>query len=343
MIAMQIPPPGITGPVNIPAGQWLFEDVNAAGVLAHSQGGVVARTIPPEQWPNLRGTEQQERVLLIRPGGFGDLMFLTPLAAEIKRRWPGCRVDIACAPAFASIVPALCHVDGCIEYPFQVDVLDQYTGHVWLENVIENNPRAADLHAVDVLAERAGLEIAGSKAVELTLNHIPPSTPRLAIQWTSSARCRSWPHQHNLDVAKHFHAEGWEVVFFGRPGEVKIAEEERIVNGSTRGWDMMESLRQLSRSTVLLGPDSALVHAAGAMGMPAVAIYGTFPAALRTIHHPSVVPLTGKAPCAPCFHHQRGALQWPALCPAPHGSNWCEALANVSPEDAIQAIEKLTP
>ncbi len=102
---------------------------------------------------------------------------------------------------------------------------------------------------------------------------------------------------------------------------------------------LRESAAILATCDAFLGPDSGLVHVAGALGIPTVALYAAFPARLRTAYAPSVASLSGALPCAPCFHHS-GQRVFPAQGPCER-SRECDALASISPAEIVAAVEAL--
>ncbi len=108
---------------------------------------------------------------------------------------------------------------------------------------------------------------------------------------------------------------GPRLVLLGGPGDQEAAAEvQRAGTGRFLNLAGKTTLRQalavLGNLKVLITNDSGLMHAAGALGVPVVAIFGsTDPAATRPftsratlIHHP--------LPCSPCL---RAYLQ-PGLC-----------------------------
>ena len=93
----------------------------------------------------------------------------------------------------------------------------------------------------------------------------------------------------------------------------------------------------LADCDAVIAPDSALCHVAGALGLPTVALYGPFPSALRTDNAPSISAIDGKAPCAPCFWHDRESV-WPQdkLCAR---TGRCEALAGIAPRQIMKRLK----
>jgi hypothetical protein len=113
-------------------------------------GGGTTRLYPSENY-------NERKILIMRAGGFGDLVLLTPVLREIKRLWPTCILQVSTMPHYASVLAGLSYVDEVLPYPLPYD--DAYgTGpKVYLENAIERNPRAKTLHMTELFAEIAGI------------------------------------------------------------------------------------------------------------------------------------------------------------------------------------------
>ena len=76
----------------------------------------------------------------------------------------------------------------------------------------------------------------------------------------------------------------------------------------------------------MICPDSYLMHLAGSLQIPTVALFTTVPARLRTSRYHSVLALESDEPCSPCLvvryqtcpkgHSECVAMHSPVLAPA---------------------------
>jgi ADP-heptose:LPS heptosyltransferase len=96
-------------------------------------------------------------------------------------------------------------------------------------------------------------------------------------------------------------------------------------------------------SDCVLAPDSSLTHIAGALEVPAVALYGPFPWQIRTAYCETTRALTRQEgfPCAPCHHHATIQKQFPDNCPT-KAKGFCGVLDAIPPDQIIKAIEEQT-
>lgn len=339
-------------PLGVLPGRYLAEDVNAGEMLASGWCKVLGcggSALPAGSVRAFSASESwnERKILFVRPGGFGDLMFLTPTFRELRRRWPKAHIAVA---SFDRYRPVLHGLDlNFANYPVPVDVWNTFDAHVWLENIIEGNPEAQQFHAVDVIAKRTGVEFEDRTMqyvvtdvergyVEKEFPRWPDRRKRVGIQMTASGRCRAYPFMH--DLSKRLWLDGCEVFLFGRPGELATNEPEGIVNVMIRGKSFRESCAILETCDAVVAPDSALAHVAGALNIPCVALYGPFPWRLRTAFAPETFALQGVCPVSPCFHHARpGVGPFPIQGPCSKTGK-CEALAAISVDRIIREVEK---
>lgn len=333
-------------PLGIIPGQYLAEDVNAGEMLSVGWCKVLGPGLPFESF-SAKEDYNGARIIFVRPGGFGDLLFLTPAFAEIKRRWPGAQIHVACYDRYRPVLEHNPDVAGFVRYPVSVEDWASFNGHVWLENLIENNPDARVLHAVDLVALWLGLEFDDKamrycltdqerKSAEIEFPRVLDTRLRVGVQMTASGGCRVYPHMHDL-ARRLWRDSGHEVFLFASPGDIKSDEPAGIVNLSARGKTFRQSCAILSTCDVVVAPDSALAHVAGALNIPCVALYGPFPWKLRTAYAPKTFALQGMCPISPCFHHRPGVFPAEGPCVA---TGRCEALAAIPVDRVLREVEK---
>lgn len=96
------------------------------------------------------------------------------------------------------------------------------------------------------------------------------------------------------------------------------------------------------RASIVIGPDSMMVHVAGSLEIPCVGLWGTCNPANRVKYYKNHFPIWKKEVCAfsPCFAY---ANVFPRYCPPRKDRNICECLAAISPSDVIDQIKKVIP
>jgi len=348
-IAVFPQPTPIMGAV-FPPGEYLSEDRNAGEFLANDICSLkeAGASFAPKPFDPARDWNGR-RLLFVRPGGFGDLLFLTPVFAELKRRWPGLAIDVAC---FARYTPALQgnpDIARLIPYPVSLPAWSGYDAHFWLQNIIEGNPKSHELHVIDLLAEKVGLPISDKEMkyhadprefASAAAAYPRQGKPRVGIQVAASTPVRSYPPRLIGSLCGELLKRGWEVFLFGAPNQLKTDLPVTNLTQRTPPVAFRESAAILATCDVCVAPDSALIHLAGALHIPAVALYGSFSWKLRTAYAPQTVALSGSLRCAPCFHHPIGTRLFPENGPCQR-SGECDALAAIDPLRIAAKVESL--
>ena len=316
--------------------RYVVEDPTLAHFLNLGIAGDVGRIDLPSE---------TGRVLISRTGGFGDLLFCTPLIRALQAR--GLDVSFSCVPTYRDALGGVA-VD-FVPYPLTMSALASYGRVIWLEGVIEF---AADpsRHAVDLIAEAAGEELTQGKHcsyqvapadAEWAAEKYPRTagTRRIGVQLAASAPSRTYPKELMMTALSELLRRGHEVYLFGRPGEIQInTPHPRLINTSADSPSFARSCAVLGTCEAVLAPDSALCHIAGALDIPTIALYGPFSWRARTAYAPSVRALSGNLPCAPCHWHGRGGAFPPSGPCAQTGR--CEALATITPDRIVRELTK---
>lgn len=296
-----------------------------------------------------------KRVLFMRNGGFGDMLFLTPILRELRRRWPGVQLYVACRAPRHAIFDGLTYAVTRIETPVSVDIFSSFDCVVSFEYVIETERK---LHYVDALAAHMGLTIPSGvdarRCDYAVLKHEilwaqktwpwekqgAQRAPRLGIQVRSGVRCRTYPMAKLCEVAGHLATLGWEIGLLGNDGDARGPVETGVMrNWTAAGLTFRQSCALMHTCDVVLGPDSALLHVAGALGIPAVGLFGPIPKELRLYPETAATSLQGRGKCAPCFFHARGGIQFPENCPT-RERGVCGVLESIDPVQVVGEIVK---
>lgn len=316
---------------HIVPGVYLAEDVTVAASLTLRAGRV-------EPCEPLVSMVNPKTFLITRPGGIGDLLQLTPLIRELHSR--GIAVSVSTHVRYHE---ALLH-QPCtlLPYPLEESVVRSFDAHGWMENSVENADGRQ--HLVDTFADRAGITVADKQASYIVTDEERdwarerfPRThkPRVAVQSRASSDCRNYPDELFHVVCSMLIGGGCEVVLVGAPGSMKA--HPAYICLPAQGLSFRQSMAVVADCDVCIGPDSSLVHAAGAMNLNCVALFGPFAWESRTKYAPKTWAISGKAPCAPCFHHAR-TDPWVAGKPCSTAKK-CVALANIDPAEIVRRVK----
>lgn len=284
-------------------------------------------------------------IYLIRSGGAGDLLFLTPTIRSLKKMWPKRKINVVCLSRYAWVFQKNPDVANVLPFPCLADFLeDQHV--IALESAVETQ---WDKHVVDIFAERAGVIVDDKKTLYIPDHtaedyraQFPRRRKRVAVQWAASSPVRTYPHTGAL--LKLLVTRGYEVVIYSDPGRFRVPPEAlpQTINLPELGWSWPKNIDFLQTCDAAIGPDSSMVHFAGAMGIPTVALYGSFDWRKRTLYQPSIRPMEATGICAPCYYHAERGAAFPEYCPS-QNLNRCDVLGTLTPEMIVEVLEEIIP
>lgn len=333
-----------------PGVRYLFDDSIAADFLKND----LAKDWQKEWFAPLTfGPGGYNRVLIIRCGGIGDLLFLTPALAALLERYPAVEFTLCAFERYRPIIahPKLDRLQW-LDYPPKIDDVNAFDAVVPLEGVVETQH---DRPAIALFAEALG--ITDLPATAKPLFRVPsegllaaqaefpksPFSKFYGIGLRAGHDARTWPFEYCEQAAKLLlDRDPTCIVFlFGErekfPG-IEGLEHPRVVWLPAADLNLKETLAVLGLMDGWIGPDSGLTHAAGALGIPGVGIFGAFTWQTRLPEGGSIRGLNGYAPCAPC-HHLARSSRWVPGAPC-EKANCCIALAAIKPDRVVGLLLK---
>lgn len=150
----------------------------------------------------------------------------------------------------------------------------------------------------------------------------------LGSEWPT----KIWPARHVAALTRLLAASGLRPVLLGGARERALAQEIGGAGGciDTTGNSVGEAIAILARSALAVGGDSGLVHAARALGIPTVAVFGPTPSDVH-LFGARERPVTLGLSCSPCSVH--GSMR----CPLGHH----RCLADLDPERVAVACREV--
>jgi len=291
-------------------------------------------------------------ILMVRAGGYGDLLFLTPLIRKLKRLYPSCRIAFATMGDNTMVFSGNPDILRYYSYPIPLPAFESADFHILFENTLEMS-KDPELHAVDLFAAHAHVSLnfdekipiyspspARVEAVRLRLieKGIRPDVPWIAVQPAASSPIRTYPEHLMAKVIEKLVHCGNAVLVLGKKGNFPKKARQGGVFDLCGAFDgMADSVAALASCRALVAPDSSLTHFAAAIGIPTVALYGPFPGAVRTKYYPRCVTLEAKADCVPCMLHGHK--------PCPEAQKlsqvWSPCFESVSPKAVVEQVMNL--
>jgi len=235
---------------------------------------------------------------------------LLPVLEALKAARPSLVLGLVTAAPFvelAELEPALDFVSseppGDSEWDYFAD-LDAFTLLPEVAAIAET------IHKQDLFASFFGLEGARlpARLPRLRLELLPelarrfalPSEPFLVCAFEATHKFRTLPDT----LAKHLTASalavGVPVVLCGRDTRPELPATLDL-RGRT---SLLELAAVLAQARLVVGADSGVVHLAGTLGTPFVAIFAGVDPELRLRYYADWIALQADLPCVPCNKHE---------------------------------------
>lgn len=345
LIKSLLPEPALVqGFAILPDEVYMVEDQTVGQYALFLDGQI---KVDPVNIPKFKVSEDTKEVVIMRAGGAGDILFCTPLIRFLKARYPKLKISFCTFECFEWILKG--HEVNYIPWPMTLKEAFGTKGReiIDLEHLVE---KERERHVVDVFLDAAGISnddptlkrceyfptLTKEEATEFIPNE--KGLKRIGVQWEASSPVRTYPKMEELCML--LKKEGYQVCLLGAPGAIQVNNGGTIINCTDKGWSWQQATDFLQSCDVVIGPDSSVIHFAGAMRIPAIGLYGSFPWKLRTAYHPSVTCLQATGECSPCFWHgARGQLFPPGW--SCNKARKCTVLDTISPTRVLQKVKQI--
>lgn len=333
---------------------WLLGDNEAAKIMLRAGGGECRLGYLPSA-PHLADWSGK-KVCILRGGRFGDLTLLTPCLRRIKELFPTCILSVAVLPQYRDAILGLPYIDDFPSYPLAYEHR-KYDLILSLEPLVSLIEDEQTTHLTDIFAQRLGLPDFKNKEPDYYISKdeadwaiasYPRQSPkRVAVHIKSSTPSRDYPHEQLNRLIGLLHKANWDIMLLGLPHQFNWkppagVKPARITACMNDALTFRQSCAVLSTCDAFVGPDSGLIHIAGAIKVPALGLFSNVPWQLRTAYCPTTTVLQSKANCelAPCFHAGHLGAPFPINGPCARDHK-CTALAGIEPERVIAKLEGL--
>lgn len=132
-------------------------------IASNSRGGPSDVIMDPVRiewvYQEYHGQDLTNKTLFLwRTGGAGDLIGLKIPIQYAKKRWPSCKIVLACDPNYAPIFDGDPNIDEIRSYPVRLDWLKEADYHLCFEALIEDNEDAKRIHMADLFLNKFGFK-----------------------------------------------------------------------------------------------------------------------------------------------------------------------------------------
>lgn len=262
-------------------------------------------------------TLKGKRVLGLVAGGIGDLILFSQVARKL-RECDGCTIDVATyggrgdeesnippallrqlyAPGEVHLLPMKESLFASYDYVQPLGLFQVLTGETLSSYIFRT--LGVRLHGLGFDLDEEAVE-----RVSFRLQHRHGLDLRSGGLVFVQATCRpDKRYPHTDEVVSRLLQAGKQVVLIGALADsTRLDEPGKLAN--LCGVDVWDSIQAMRYAGCVLTPDSAFLHAAGALYRPTVALFGPSPV-LWSEPYPSVTALCLPNACRflPCWVHQ---------------------------------------
>lgn len=278
-----------------------------------------------------------ERVLVVRMGGLGDLIMLTPSLRSLHKIHKS-KIVLATSPENIFVMKGLPYIDSVI--PIREAESDRNATIIDLRYRVEspevggtlNTKLYTSVNRIDMFARLMKVELDDRK-VDVALDQHNVSKVKKLIKYSSKfkyigiqASCtsnlRTIPPQYIPELAsKLTKIRNLKVVIFGRSEfwhgripavDLRAIKGRKIINLMDKMENAGDLIALCSIVDYLVAPDSSAIHIAAALYKPCLALFGNIDPYLRTHYYPTVKNLypSGELECIPCWDFQNPCIYY---------------------------------
>jgi ADP-heptose:LPS heptosyltransferase len=273
-----------------------------------------------------------KRLLVVRHGGVGDLIFLLPSLSKLKKAYPEMQIAVMTRKKNFDLFQSIIHVDRIIDHTWTNFLhIFLYDYVLFLDDSIESDPDAERVNIYDLFAEKYfGITLEQSEknpcliaryweCIELNEKIPHPCGSieyKVGIQLRAGSPVRTPSNDFWIRFIASLLLERKDIVVyliverqFTEYAQMIIeglndtSDQKRIVNMGQYAGDLKRLIDTVSLMDLVVSPDSSVAHLAAGLQIPLIGIYGPFPGELRVKYYKNAVYFDAPVACAPCFTH----------------------------------------
>ncbi len=301
-------------------------------------------------------TQNQPLLFWTGAGGFGDQIMAWPIVHILHRM--GFQTHVMADPGHLLCWWGFPWVKTVFQFPVYLDTVMMFKHHVFFEVVTNADEHPDQPHPVDAMLTRIGLDPTqidvdlkvarpGFTAGEIAQAQAEVAGRRIGIyQMAAAGKARTFSPDQSIanlsELAKAFPDIYWIALFDSFVDNSYRMKAETCGHDNVRPM-FFQNLRDLwalsSQATVVVSPDSMMVHVAGSMNVPCVGLWGSIDPQVRIKYYKNHVALWKKETCpaCPCFQHYN---IFPEFCPS-RAQEQCDVLCSIAPEEIVNAVRTL--
>lgn len=309
---------------------------------------------------------QQPRICIVRGEGIGDVITTTPTIAAIKTMFERAEITYATNTRYlgGALVKTLKYnpnIDHIIERDLMDDLTFDLTINLHCPAQRFEKPRARPPSRIDIFANHAGVQLIDPvpkfyiqkeeiEVGELLIRSVTSREKLIMVQPFSSSPARTAVHSRvKQAIIELYQKHGVRSVIITHSSDANSDVLWDNVPGSIflRDVDIRGIAGVMVHCDLVLCPDSSILHLAGALGVPTVALFGPSPPDSRINHYKNAVGIwEGEdIPACPCFYEMcpTGYSCWDRITTSSIVEKCIEHLNNTKKIDIIKLLDSIKP
>ena len=339
-------------------GEYLAEDLSAAEICMTARRGTCR--LNHFTYYNTDKPTETASTLLVSNAGYGDMLCLVPAIREFLLSFPHRNLAISTRKRFH------CMFDGLpfafrlclINYPTPIRLVGEFDRVLTTEGLQEDSEFFRTWAAIDIRADVLGVSplineqrrteyvVSTEERYWATAMYPHRSMKRVGIQLAASSPTRSYHPKLCGEVMRLLYEKGYELYLFGAEDSIPMSAIPENIRGRVKNLtadklSFRQSAAVLQTCDCFFGPDSGILHVAGALNIPAVGVFSSTHWSLRTAEYKSVFVIQSNTGCekSPCFFHPKFNQLWPKGGPCEKAGH-CVSLNEIPPSRVVAEIEK---
>jgi len=290
-----------------------------------------------------------------RLGGIGDVLMTTPLLKAIKRLIPHCHLIYATDTKYAQgalgdIILHNSYVDELISFSEATAHEYDYSVDITTTGLDREKSGSIPPNRIDMFAEAVGVSVdsdpvpiyevhekereVANKAIKekFLQSRDKDKTKIIAIQARSNDARRTWPLEKVQELSDILLKDKNNIILlfdWGKTTE-KWTEKERFF--PVKNQPLPEVAALIEQSDIVVCPDSAMLHLAGALNKKIVSIFGPIPPESRINHYNNASAVRLNLSCSGCWYSPK--------CTRGSSSTKLECLNNLSADNVATAVKQ---
>ena len=273
--------------------------------------------------PNCLIKNPQAKILVIRYGGIGDVLWTTPAIRAIKEQYPLTKIKYCVSEKDREILYNNPYIDGVIATKFpRVSDLEWADFVLDFFDSVEENEEAKVKDPIDISCDWVGLQPSSYLPVYVMQNYekewakmflssmgYKKENILIGMPLTASSMNRTWLGYHELiDVLLKTYKDLQIILLGNLPhGESITQKIHNTIEKSDRIIDVYgrTTLRQsfaiYNECNLIFSPDTGAVPVCASLGKKVLAMYSTVPKETRIKYYPTVKGIQADVDCNPCY------------------------------------------